>query len=292
MAKSFGDKIEKFIESMGIFGSATEKILLSGFIIVTAIIIMKIILHIVRKVMDKTSVEKVLYTFVENFIKVLFWIMIIVTILGILGVPTTTFVTVIGACGAAIALALRESLANFAGGILIILNKPFATDDLIEMVEISNTLGRVKRIDLLYSILTTPDNRVITVPNGLLTNHVVINHSRADRRRVDCQFHIDYTSDIDRAREVISRIINENPIFLTDPESVIGVSAHGDNAIVIDVFVWCNTDDYYTGKYYLMEKVKLAFDEEGIEIPYPHLKVQCDGKSSDKIKKGAEYVDK
>ncbi|MGP1441427.1 MAG: mechanosensitive ion channel family protein [Anaerovoracaceae bacterium] len=289
MVKKISRSIENFIESQGLFGSVLEKIMLAALIILIGCIIMKLVLKVIRRILDRTQMDQVLYTFVENTIKVLCWITIIVTALGVMGVPTTTFITVLGACGAAVALALRDSLSNFAGGILIIFNKPFEKDDLIELVETGNTVGKVKQIDLLYSTLTTPNNQIITVPNGLLANHVVINHSRADRRRIDCKFGIGYDSDIDKARSVIKKIIEANPIFLTDPEPVIGVSEHSDSAVIIDALVWCRTENYYIGKYRLMEDVKLAFDKEGIEIPYQHIVIKYDEDCIAQMK-GAEDV--
>ena len=193
-------------------------------------------------------------------------VLLVITLLGNLGVPTTTFVTVIGACGAAIALALRDSLANFAGGILILINKPFEKGDYIEA---SGVGGKVEKIDLLYSTLVTLDNKVISIPNGKLSTDVVVNFSRADRRRVDTKFGIGYDDDIGEAKKVIHQIIERANLFLDDPAPTIGVAAYGESAVEIEVLAWCKTENYYPAKYYLQAEVKRAFDENGIEIPYP-----------------------
>lgn len=276
MIKRVIDDIENFIDSQGVLGIVLEKVIIAALIIIIGGIFMKLVISVIHRILRKSQIDSMLHKFIENTVRVICWIIIIVTGLGMMGVPTTTFITVIGACGAAVALALKDSLSNFAGGILIMLNKPFVKDDLIELVESGNTVGKVKQIDLLYSTLKTPNNQIITVPNGLLANHVVINHSGADRRRIDCKFNIGYDSDISKVREVIKKVIEENPLLLLDPAPIIGVSEHGSSAVIVDTLVWCNTDDYYIGKYNLMESVKIAFDKEGIEIPYQHITINYD----------------
>ena len=158
-------------------------------ILIVGLIIMKVVLHLLRKGLGKTKLDGALHTFVVNTVKVLLWILLVVTILSHMGVSMTAFLTMLGAGGAAIALALKDSLANFAGGILVIVNKPFEKGDYIEACGIG---GKVEQIDLLYSTLVTLDNKVITIPNGKLSTDVVVNFSRADRRRVDTRFNIGY----------------------------------------------------------------------------------------------------
>ncbi len=248
-------------------------------IFIVGIILMKILLHFIRKMLKRSKLDDALHTFIINTAKVILWIFLMVTILSALGVPTTAFITLIGACGAAVALALKDSLSNFAGGILVLMHKPFEKGD---YVETNGVGGRVEKIDLLYSTLITLDNKVISIPNGKIATDVVTNFSQADRRRIDSKFGISYNADIKKAKEIIAEVVQKSPLFLADPEPMIGVSEHGDNAVIIDVLVWCNTNDYYPAWYSLYEDVKMAFDENGIEIPFPQVVVHSDGNEIEK----------
>ena len=238
-------------------------------ILIAGLIILKVLLHIVQKALDHSRFDDVLHTFVISSIKVVFSVMLVLTVLGYLGIPMTPFITMMGACGTAVALALKDSLGNFAGGILIIFNQPFKKGDFIECAGVT---GRVQEINLIYSTLTTP-NRVISMPNGILANQTVINFSEDENRRVDCQFGISYDSDIDKAKEIITNVIDGSDYFNTGRKASVGVSAHGDSAVMIDALAWCSNDDYYAAKYYLLETVKKEFDKAGIDIPYPQITV-------------------
>jgi small conductance mechanosensitive channel len=193
-----------------------------------------------------------------------------VVLLGVLEVPTTPLITVLGAGGAAIALALKDSLGNIAGGMLILVNQPFKKGD---EIDIGGTYGEVDKIDLFVTTLRTYDNKEITIPNGNINTSVIVNYSRRDRRRVDCKFGISYDSDIALAKSVLLRVAQSNPDIYTDPEPFVGVASHGDSSVVLDLKVWCDTEQYYAVKYYLTEQVKLAFDEADISIPFPQMDV-------------------
>jgi len=188
----------------------------------------------------------------------------------VLEVPTTPLITVLGAGGAAIALALKDSLGNIAGGLLILVNQPFKKGD---EIDIAGNYGAVDQIDLFVTTLRTYDNKVITIPNGTINTSVIVNYSRQERRRVDCKFGISYDSDLALAKSVLLQTAQSNPDIFTDPAPFIGVASHGDSAVVLDLKVWCSTDKYYDVKYALTEQVKLAFDEADISIPYPQMDV-------------------
>ena len=154
------------------------------------------------------------------------------------------------------------------------MNKPFVKGDYIESCGIG---GKVDKIDLLYSTLVTLDNKVISIPNGKLSSDVVVNFSRADRRRVDSRFNIGYSDNIKLAKDVIEEIIRKSKLFFDDPAPTIGVASHRENAVEIEVLAWCRTEDYYTAKIIICrEEVKLKFDEYGIEIPYPQMVIHAD----------------
>jgi len=253
-----------------IFGNVVlMKIIGTLLILVLGAILIKISVKITRKILKKTSIDPVIHSFLLNLLKIVMWVILIFSVFGYLNLPLSSLITVSAVAGAAAALALQESLGNFAGGILILISRPFGKGDYIEDLEVS---GIVEKIDLLYTTLATPDNRIITIPNGKIANSKIINYSRADIRRVDCKFKISYTADIARTKGVLRRVAGESPLILHDPPYVLGVSEHSDSAVILDFYVWCKTADYWETKYYLQETVKLTFDKEKIEIPYKHVR--------------------
>lgn len=239
-------------------------IMISGYIIIS------ILSRIIRKALHKSKLDEVLHTFIINSFKVILWLLVIITALGYAGIPISAFLAALGAAGVAVALALRDSLSNFAGGILIIVSKPFNKGDYIEDYQ---TAGHVEKIDLLYTTLLTFDNKIITIPNGKLANSTIVNYSRADNRRVDCIFSISYHDDINQAKDIMQVVAESNPKILNEPSPVIGVASQNNGRTEIDLRVWCKTEDYAIVKYYLEEHVKLSFDEAGITIPYPQMDV-------------------
>ncbi|MBR0598779.1 mechanosensitive ion channel family protein [Sinanaerobacter chloroacetimidivorans] len=243
---------------------------LALLIVVVGFLAITVICKLLRKALMKSKLDEALHTFFVNCLKVFLWIIVLITAMSYIGIPVSAFLAALGAAGVAIALALKDSLANFAGGILIILTKPFSKGDFIEDYE---TSGKVDKIDLLYTTLKTFDNKIITIPNGKLANSTIVNYSRADNRRVDCNFSIGYDDDIAKAKEILLVVAESNPDIFDDPAPLIGVSGHGQNSVTIDLKVWCKNSDYWDIKYYLEEQVKLAFDEAGITIPYPQLDV-------------------
>lgn len=237
-------------------------------IVIAGAIVVKAIMKLMTKALAKTSIDPALHSFIKNIVKVALWLLIIVTALGKLGIPTSTFVTVIGACGAAIALALKDSLSNVAGGILILITKPFGKGDYIEA---GGAAGTVEKIDLMSTTLKTPDNKIVRVPNSNMSTSVVTNYSESGMRRVDNDFGIGYECDIDKAREIILSVIRKNELTVVEPAPEVLVGDHGDNAVTLHSRVWCKTSDYWTVYFYMQEEVKKAFDAENINIPYPQV---------------------
>ncbi|MCI5688293.1 MAG: mechanosensitive ion channel family protein [Emergencia sp.] len=254
---------QKNIELLIDFGTALA-VVLFGWIAI------RVILRIERKALERSHLDEALYLFILKSSRIILWIVLIVSVLPMIGVSPASLVAVLGAGGAAIALALKDSLGNVAGGIIILMNKPFNRGDTIE---VGDTIGVVDAIDLLTTRLHTFDNKVVTIPNGTITTSVLTNYSRETMRRVDCTFGISYQADIGKAKEILFSIAENCPKAYKEPEFVIGVASHGDNAILMDLKVWCSTEDYFDVKYYLEEQVKIAFDQAGIEIPYPQVDV-------------------
>lgn len=254
-------------EKIASIGETVVQLLL---LMIVGLIVIKFTLILTRKALAKSDSDPVIYTFVINAIKAVLLVILITMMLGVLGVQMTTIVAVVGAAGAAIALALKDSLANIAGGIMIIITQPFKKDDLIDVGDVS---GKVENIDLFLTTLKTFDNKTITIPNGIINTSILINHSLEENRRVDCTFGIGYGNDIAKAKAILKEVCDANPLIYADPKPLIGVANHGDSAVILDVKVWCKTDDYWDVKYYLEENVKLTFDENNIEIPYPKMDV-------------------
>lgn len=247
-----------------------DRVLGAVIILAVGLLLIKIILYIARKALMKSRLDGAIYTFVLNSIKIILYLILIVVLLSQMQVPTAPLVTMLGAGGAAIALALKDSLGNIAGGLLILANKPFKKGDVIDAAGIN---GIVENIDLFVTTLKTYDNKVITIPNGNINTSVIVNYSREAIRRVDCSFSISYDSDLAKAKEVLKAVAESNPDIFKEPAPVIGVASHQDSAIKLDLKVWCETGKYYDVQYYLEEQVKLAFDKANISIPYPQMDV-------------------
>ena len=240
-------------------------------IILVGYIAIRISCGVIREVLVRSSLDEALHAFIINCIKIILWIMVIITALSYVGIPVSAFLTAQGAAGVAVALALKDSLGNFAGGILIIISKPFKKGDYIEDYQ---TAGQVEKIDLLYTTLITFDNKVITIPNGKLSNSTIVNYTRSESRRVDCVFSVTYGDDIAKVKELLQAVAESNPAIFTEPAPLIGVAKQGEGRIDVDLKVWCSTGDYQDVKYYLQEQVKLAFDEADVRMAYPQMEVQ------------------
>lgn len=242
-----------------------------ALIIIIGILCTKIILFFLKRLLKKSKrIDDAIAHFIVSVVKAACYIVLIAMVLQAFGASTSSIVAVLGAAGAAIALALKDSLANIAGGIMIIFNHPFHKGDLISVGE---DRGRVESIDLFVTTLRTLDFRTITIPNGLINTSVVYNESDRDVRRCDMRFSVAYDSDLAKVKEVLRKVCREEPAILDDPQPWIGVGTHKDSGIEIECFAYCQTPDYFTTQDILNEKVKTAFEEAGIEIPYPHMEV-------------------
>lgn len=216
-----------------------------------------------------------LRSFLSSFFGIALYAVLAIVVATILGIPATSFITILASCGVAVGLALQGSLSNVAGGIMILLFKPFRIGDFIEAAGES---GTVKEITIVYTILKTGDNKIVTVPNGTLTNSTIKNYSAEKLRRVDMTFNVAYSSDIDKVKGILSETLSAHPCTLSDPEPVVRLSAHGDSSLTFVARVWCENADYWTVYFDVTEKVKEEFDKNGIEIPYQQIDVHVDNK--------------
>lgn len=192
--------------------------------------------------------------------------LLLISVASMAGIATTSFVAVLGAAGLAVGLALQGSLSNFAGGVLILIFKPFKVGDVIEA---SGFIGTVKEIQIFNTILTTADNRRVIIPNGTLSNNSMINISAESTRRVDMVFGIGYGDDISKAKSILQRLALEDSRILQDPAATIAVLALADSSVNLACRVWVNKADYWGVYFDMHEKVKMTFDAEGISIPFP-----------------------
>lgn len=229
--------------------------------------IIKKLLKATRKVMSKSNYEESLQKFLINLISWGLKILLIITLLGTLGVPTTSFAAIIAAAGLAIGLALQGSLGNFAGGVLIMMFKPFKIGDLIEA---QGEMGSVKQIEIFTTKLIGLSNKEIIIPNGALSNGNIINYSTEGTRRVDLIFGVSYDADIKKTKEVLMGVLKAHPKVIDTPEPTVNVKELADSSVNFAVRPWCNSEDYWTVFFDVTENTKIALDAAGIEIPYPH----------------------
>ncbi len=210
--------------------------------------------------------DPTLNKFLCGLVSALLKILLLISVASMVGIATTSFIAIIGAAGLAVGLALQGSLANFAGGVLILIFKPFKVGDVIEA---QGYLGSVREISILYTLIDTFDNRRIIIPNGQLANASLTNMSVYETRRCDMSFGIGYGDDIDKAKAVCKRLIEEDERALKDPEPLIVVGALGESSVDLTVRVWTKSGDLWPFYWDMHEKVKKAFDAEGISIPFP-----------------------
>lgn len=219
----------------------------------------------VGALMQRRNVDRALHSFIASLAGIILKVLLLVSVASMIGVETTSFIAVIGAAGLAIGLALQGSLANFAGGVLIMLFRPFRAGDWIEAQGVS---GSVDSIQIFHTTLKTADNKVVIVPNGSLSNGHITNYSRESKRRADINLGIDYSSDIRQAREVLLKIA-EDPRVHLDPAPVVFVTGLGDSAVNLSLRVWVATPDFWPVTFGFTELAKERLTEAGIGIPFP-----------------------
>ncbi len=224
------------------------------------------ITRLVTRILEKNNVDITLVQFFNNIIYYILLIGVIIAAAGQLGINTTSFLTIIGAAGLAIGLALKDSLSNFASGVMLIMFRPFRVGDYVTAGGVS---GSVVSITLFHTILTTPDNQKLIVPNSSITSGVITNVTAHHTRRLDLVIGISYDDDIRRAKAILKRIVDEESRLLKDPEPKIAVSELADSSVNIVVRPWVKTSEYWNIYFDMLEKIKLTFDAEGIHIPYP-----------------------
>ncbi len=240
-------------------------------VLVIGLWVVKIIANRVGKLLDKSDVTPALKSFTKSMTSVVLKIILIISVLGMMGIEMTTFIAMLTAASLAIAMAFNGTLSNFAGGVMILFFKPFRIGDYITAQGHS---GTVKEIQIFVTILVTPDNKTIIIPNGPLSNSSLTNFSTQDFRRVDWTFGIGYGDDYDKAKEMITKLISEDKRILNEPaEPFIALSALADSSVNVTVRVWVKPADYWGVFFDMNEKYYKVADEYGINIPFPQMDV-------------------
>lgn len=262
--------------------AAIPTIILAIVILTVGALITKLTLKLLSKGLSKTKLELTVTKFTMQIVKIVLYTLLVTVVLSILGIPVTSIITVIGTAGVAIGLALQDSLANVAGGFLLMITKPFKIGDYIST---NGVEGTVSHISLLHTRLNSLTNQAIFVPNGQAVNATIINNDGNEMRRTDLAIAISYDDDFPKAKKIILDVLENNPSVLKDMELFVRIKEHGGSAIVIAVRAWCRTEDYWTLYFDLMEQIRAAFIEHGITIPFNQVDVHIVGEDARSGKK-------
>lgn len=233
-------------------------------------IIVKAVANSVSKVLEKKKMDKAVVEFVNGLVRYLLFVIVLIAALGRVGVQTASVVAVIGAAGLAVGLALQGSLSNFAAGVLIVAFRPFKSGDYVEM---GGVAGSVEAIQIFQTVLKTPDNKMVVVPNSSVIGGAITNYSRHATRRVDLVIGVSYSADLKQTKQVIRDVLEKDERILKDPAIQIGVLALADSSVNFVVRPWCKTADYWDVYFDSTQAIKEALDEAGIEIPFPQMDV-------------------
>ena len=264
------------------FKELPDKVFRLGIRVLLAIVVffvgtrlIKLVRKMVKKSLLRGNAEQGVIQFIDSFIKAALYIVLILFIASGFGVDAASVVALLGSAGVAIGLAIQGSLSNLAGGVLILLLKPFKVGDYIKE-DTNGNEGTVDEIQLFYTKLVTPENKIIVLPNGTLSNASLTNATHTPDRRLDVKVGISYNADIKKAKEVLLDVIKKDAYVLSEKEQLVYVDELADSAVILGIRCWFKNDDYWEGKWRITENVKYALDENAIEIPYPQLDVHVD----------------
>ncbi|SEP90508.1 small conductance mechanosensitive channel [Lachnospiraceae bacterium RM5] len=268
-ANQFITEVKSFIPKLIDFGI---KAVIALIIFIVGRFVIKFILKCIGRFFEKSKLDTGVRNFLNSFIKILLYIILLIIMLDTVGVKTTSFVAVLGTASLAIGLSLQGSLANFAGGVLILILKPFMIGDYI-VVNSAGVEGTVNKIDIFYTTIISPDNKRIVIPNGNLSNSSIINCTALGKRRVDIKIGISYDSDIEKAKKIALDTVNQIDLVIEKENSFTFVESLDESQITIGIWAYCNSADYLKTKYLINEKVRMAYKKNDIEIPYNQLVV-------------------
>ncbi|GAA0341912.1 small-conductance mechanosensitive channel MscS [Bowmanella denitrificans] len=262
------DKVAEMVDTYVIPWGINIALALLIFII--GRIVVGVLIGLFGKVMARSKYDNMLVEFVKSILNAVLMLFVVVASLDQLGVDTTSLVALLGAAGLAIGLSMKDSLANFAAGVMLLVFRPFKAGD---YVEAGGTAGSVKTIGIFTSTFNTPDNKLVIVPNGAIYGGNITNFSAQETRRVDMVFGISYDSDLRKAKQILIDMLDAEPRVLKDPAPQVAVSELADSSVNFVVRPWVKSADFWAVKFDLTEAIKLRFDQEGISIPFPQMDV-------------------
>ena len=254
------------------------KLVFALIVLIGGLVLTRLLVKLLKKSHGINRLEKSALGFIISFTKISLNVLVIISAAMILGFPAASVVTVLASAGMAIGLAMQGALSNLAGGIMLVIFKPFKVGDYIKT---NGNEGTVTDISVFYTTLTMLDNRCVTLPNGTLTNSVIENRTANDMRRIDLTFSVAYSSDIDKVRAVLLDAAKNDEKVLAEPEPIAVLEQQNKSSVDFTLRAWCKTDDYIDTYYRLNEQVKLDFDENKIEIPFEQLDVHIDNKTAE-----------
>jgi len=263
--------LEKVIQQIITFSvDAGKSILLAAVIFIAGRFLISIINRLVAQMMERKKIDATIQSFLRSFINILLTILLLISVVSALGVNTTSFAALLASAGVAIGMALSGNLQNLAGGLIILLFKPYKVGDYIDAQGVS---GTVKEIQIFHTVLTTPDNKIIYVPNGCLSSGSVTNYSLSALRRVDWTIGVEYGTEIEKVRQTALDLIKKDSRILTDPAPFIALSALADSSVNITIRVWTKNEDYWGVFFDMNQNIYEVFNKEGIAFPFPQVTV-------------------
>lgn len=266
-------RVSEYIqENIPVFIQFGIKVLIAIVVFCVGRVLIKWIRKVVRRSLEHSRADKGVEQFVDSLLKFALYFLLLFTIATKFGLDTASVAAIIASGGVAIGLALQGSLSNFAGGVLILLLKPFEVGDYI-IEDTNGNEGTVKEIQIFYTKLSTIDNKTIVIPNGILTNNSLTNATAKDERRLDLKVDITYEADLKKAKSVMEKILREDECVLKDEEIVVFVDALAENSVVIGARAWVKNEEFWPTKWRILEEIKLELDANGVEIAYPQVTV-------------------
>lgn len=269
------EQAEEVVESFNAFTQVLKsmdlkRILTILILLGACMVLMKVLLRLLDRSFRRLEVEKSLHTFVRAALRVVLWLITLCVVLGYMGIEMTSIIAVLSVLGLALSLAIQGALSNLAGGIQLLVSKPFKADDYIEAGAVS---GTVVAVGLVYTQLRTIDNKIISVPNGTIAGQTITNYNTQEQRRVDLKFTVSYDDSPEKVIACIRSVIAAHPKALSEPEPFVRLSAYLDSSVEYTLRVWALTADYWDLYFDLLEQIGAAFVQEGIDITYNHLNV-------------------
>ena len=262
------DTLLKELISLGV--NAGKSILLAIVIYIAGRFIINLINRLVRQMLERKNVDATIQSFLKSFVSILLNVLLIITVVSALGINTTSFAALLASFGVAAGMALSGNLQNLAGGLIILLFKPFKVGDVIEA---QGVLGSVKEIQIIHTILQTPDNKEIFLPNGSLSSGSITNYSKMDTRRVDFTVSVEYGTDVEKVMNALRDIANADSRVLKDPEAFIALSSLADSSVNFTFRVWVKGSDYWPVYFTLNKQIYEEFNRQGIGFPFPQLQI-------------------